>query len=97
MWLLRRPHRLVVDLSQQCVEGEGSVVAAAIYTSLRSTLFAIPDTEDRSRQVAECLYGKKAAVLATSWPAFIPIGQAALSGVLLFAIGFAVKRRLSHR
>jgi hypothetical protein len=85
------------DFARPCADGDGNVVAAAIYASLRSTLFAIPDTEDRARQAAECLYGKKAAVLATSWPAFVPISQAALSGILLFAIGFAVRRRLSHR
>lgn len=80
-----------------CPSRSGSPFPSAVHASLRNALFAIPDLDDRAKQVTECMYGDKAATIATRWQALVPLFQSILSAILIFAIGTAVRNRLRIR
>jgi hypothetical protein len=84
----------IEDISRRCIDGSGQIEPAAIYASVRNALFLIPDSDELSAKVDGCLYGKKSKTLVASWFALAPLMQAVLSGIILFAIGLAVSRRL---
>lgn len=85
-----------IAASSNCSQGQGIVAASAVYISVRATLFAIPDTEDRSQRAAECLLGDRSDWLATSWWSIVPVLQSILAAILTFAIGYSVRRRLTN-